>query len=178
MTRKVAFLRPLGLRLEKQKAAAPAGQTEKNPPAAPEKNARQGQAPKNRDARQESVRKDAFQAGRNTVPQQAGEKNAQGKNTQDKNAPKKNSRRRGRGKKNHQESADPPQRQYSEQMNVKPSNRHPKKYEYKDNTRLKDDIITYTPDWGSPPSAPRFQPSSSARKKPQDQPLSDKPFRR
>ena len=163
---------------EKQKAAAPAGQTEKNPPAAPEKNPRQGQAPKNRDARQEPVRNDASPAGRNTVPQQAGEKNAQDKNTQDKNAPKKNSRRRGRGKKNHQESAEPPQRQYSEQMNVKPSTRHPKKYEYKDNTRLKDDIITYTPDWGSPPSAPRFQPSSSARKKPQDQPLSDKPFRR
>ena len=38
-------------------------------------------------------------------------------------------------------------------MNLKPSHRHPKKYEYKDNTRLKDDIITYTPDWGSPPSA-------------------------
>ena len=139
----------------------------------PEKNARQGQVPKNRDTRQEPVRKDASQAERNAVSQQAGEKNAQGKN-----APKKNSRRRGRGKKNHQESAEPPQRQYSEQMNVKPSNRHPKKYEYKDNTRLKDDIITYTPDWGSPPSAPRFQPSSSARKKPQDQPLSDKPFRR
>lgn len=77
-----------------------------------------------------------------------------------------------------EKTGGPAPRQYSEQMNLKPSHRHPKKYEYKDNTRLKDDIITYTPDWGSPPSAPRFQPSSSARKKPQDQPLSDKPFRR
>ena len=84
-----------------------------------------------------------------------------------------------RGQKKHGgRQSEPAPRQYSEQMNVKPSHRHPKKYEYKDNTRLKDDIITYTPDWGSPPSAPRFQPSSSARKKPQDQPLSDKPFRR
>ena len=86
----------------------------------------------------------------------------------------KQSQRQGKQEK----TGGPAPRQYSEQMNLKPSHRHPKKYEYKDNTRLKDDIITYTPDWGSPPSAPRFQPSSSARKKPQDQPLSDKPFRR
>ncbi len=77
-----------------------------------------------------------------------------------------------------QKPEEPAPRQYSEQMNIKPSHRHPKKYEYKDNTRLKDDIITYTPDWGSPPSAPRSQSSASTRKKPQDQPLSDKPFRR
>ena len=103
----------------------------------------------------------------------AREKQEQNKEQRQENRPKQ-SQRQGKQEK----TGGPAPRQYSEQMNLKPSHRHPKKYEYKDNTRLKDDIITYTPDWGSPPSAPRFQPSSSARKKPQDQPLSDKPFRR
>ena len=103
----------------------------------------------------------------------AREKQDQNKEQRQENRPKQ-SQRQGKQEK----TGGPAPRQYSEQMNLKPSHRHPKKYEYKDNTRLKDDIITYTPDWGSPPSAPRFQPSSSARKKPQDQPLSDKPFRR
>lgn len=103
----------------------------------------------------------------------ARKKQDQNKEQRQENRPKQ-SQRQGKQEK----TGGPAPRQYSEQMNLKPSHRHPKKYEYKDNTRLKDDIITYTPDWGSPPSAPRFQPSSSARKKPQDQPLSDKPFRR
>lgn len=103
----------------------------------------------------------------------AREKQDQNKEQRQENR-QKQSQRQGKQEK----TGGPAPRQYSEQMNLKPSHRHPKKYEYKDNTRLKDDIITYTPDWGSPPSAPRFQPSSSARKKPQDQPLSDKPFRR
>ena len=50
----------------------------------------------------------------------------------------KQSQRQGKQEK----TGGPAPRQYSEQMNLKPSHRHPKKYEYKDNTRLKDDIIT------------------------------------
>lgn len=72
----------------------------------------------------------------------------------------------------------PAPRRYSEQMHEKQP-RRPKKYEYHDTTRLKDDIVTYTPDWGAPArETNRFQPSASARKKPQDQPLSRKPYRR
>ena len=72
----------------------------------------------------------------------------------------------------------PAPRRYSEQMHEKQP-RRPKRYEYHDTTRLKDDIVTYTPDWGAPArETNRFQPSASARKKPQDQPLSRKPYRR
>ena len=72
----------------------------------------------------------------------------------------------------------PAPRRYSEQMHEKQP-RRPKKYEYHDTTRLKDDIVTYTPDWGAPARETKhFQPSASARKKPQDQPLSRKPYRR
>ena len=72
----------------------------------------------------------------------------------------------------------PAPHRYSEQMHEKQP-RRPKKYEYHDTTRLKDDIVTYTPDWGAPArETNRFQPSASARKKPQDQPLSRKPYRR
>lgn len=151
---------------------APAAEEEKKRPAETEKKQQKGKAAKGGETKEEPVRKEVSQDRHKTGRgQQAQESAAQ-------NVQKKNGHKRSRGKKNRQEGAEPPQRQYSEQMNVKPSHRHPKKYEYRDNTRLKDDIITYTPDWGSPPSAPRFQPSSSARKKPQDQPLSDKPFRR
>lgn len=140
-----------------------------NRAAAAEKSTKAEPGSESREGRQEPARGNTSQARQHAASEQKAQENG---------AQKKSGRRRSRGKKHRQESAEPPQRQYSEQMNVKPSNRHPKKYEYKDNTRLKDDIITYTPDWGSPPSVPRFQPSSSARKKPQDQPLSDKPFRR
>ena len=72
----------------------------------------------------------------------------------------------------------PAPRRYSEQMHEKQP-RRPKRYEYHDTTRLKDDIVTYTPDWGAPARETKhFQPSASARKKPQDQPLSRKPYRR
>lgn len=140
-----------------------------------QRNARQEQAAQKGQAAQTEQ---TPQAGRGRSKKQP--KDAPDRQESRQNQPKrqenrpKQSQRQGKQEK----TGGPAPRQYSEQMNLKPSHRHPKKYEYKDNTRLKDDIITYTPDWGSPPSAPRFQPSSSARKKPQDQPLSDKPFRR
>ena len=140
-----------------------------------QRNARQEQAAQKGQAAQTEQ---TPQAGRGRSKKQA--EDAPDRQESRQNQPKrqenrpKQSQRQGKQEK----TGGPAPRQYSEQMNLKPSHRHPKKYEYKDNTRLKDDIITYTPDWGSPPSAPRFQPSSSARKKPQDQPLSDKPFRR
>lgn len=146
-----------------------------------ERNARQEQAAQKGQTTQKeqaAQTEQTAQAGRGRGKKQA--EDAPDRQESRQNQPKrqenrpKQSQRQGKQEK----TGGPAPRQYSEQMNLKPSHRHPKKYEYKDNTRLKDDIITYTPDWGSPPSAPRFQPSSSARKKPQDQPLSDKPFRR
>ena len=146
-----------------------------------ERNARQEQAAQKGQTTQKeqaAQTEQTAQAGRGRGKKQAEaapdrQESRQNQPKRQENRPKQ-SQRQGKQEK----TGGPAPRQYSEQMNLKPSHRHPKKYEYKDNTRLKDDIITYTPDWGSPPSAPRFQPSSSARKKPQDQPLSDKPFRR
>ncbi|HIU32547.1 MAG TPA: DEAD/DEAH box helicase [Candidatus Caccousia avistercoris] len=133
--------------------------------------AKQEPQPQQKQPKQENRRKEQPQAAarpaRQAQPKKAGEEGRK----KEKQREKKNAA----GKQN---ASQPSPRQYSEQMTIKPSQRHPKKYEYRDTTRLKDDIITYTPDWGSPPSAPRFQPSASSRKKPQDQPLSDKPFRR
>lgn len=43
----------------------------------------------------------------------------------------------------------------------------PKPYEYKDRSRMKDDIVTYTPDWGSSLGSVR----QDGRKKPEDQAL-------
>lgn len=152
-----------------------------------ERNARQEQAAQKGQSAQKGQTTQKEQAAQTEQTAQAGRgrgkkqaEDAPDRQESRQNQPKrqenrpKQSQRQGKQEK----TGGPAPRQYSEQMNLKPSHRHPKKYEYKDNTRLKDDIITYTPDWGSPPSAPRFQPSSSARKKPQDQPLSDKPFRR
>lgn len=154
----------------RQEQAAQKGQT-----AQKGQSAQKGQTTQKEQAAQTEQ---TAQAGRGRSKKQA--EDAPDRQESRQNQPKrqenrpKQSQRQGKQEK----TGGPAPRQYSEQMNLKPSHRHPKKYEYKDNTRLKDDIITYTPDWGSPPSAPRFQPSSSARKKPQDQPLSDKPFRR
>lgn len=154
----------------RQEQAAQKGQT-----AQKGQSAQKGQTTQKEQAAQTEQ---TAQAGRGRSKKQAEaapdrQESRQNQPKRQENRPKQ-SQRQGKQEK----TGGPAPRQYSEQMNLKPSHRHPKKYEYKDNTRLKDDIITYTPDWGSPPSAPRFQPSSSARKKPQDQPLSDKPFRR
>ena len=153
---------------ERRRERAAAKEAEKSAPA-PKAEAQPQQKAEKADAPQENRQKKKKKKG--AKPQGAQEKQPAQQNQQQ-GAPRREQKKHG-GR-----QSEPAPRQYSEQMNVKPSHRHPKKYEYKDNTRLKDDIITYTPDWGSPPSAPRFQPSSSARKKPQDQPLSDKPFRR
>ena len=164
---------------ERRRERAAAKEAEKSAPA-PKAEAQPQQKAEKADAPQENRQKKKKKKG--AKPQGTQEKQP-AQNVPQQSAPrqepKKQNPQRDREQKKHGgRQAEPAPRQYSEQMNVKPSHRHPKKYEYKDNTRLKDDIITYTPDWGSPPSAPRFQPSSSARKKPQDQPLSDKPFRR
>jgi len=45
----------------------------------------------------------------------------------------------------------------------------PKPYEYRDNSRMKDDIVTYAQDWGSASLGSLRQ---DGRKKPEDQPLS------
>lgn len=168
---------------ERRRERAAAKEAEKSAPA-PKAEAQPQQKAEKTDAPQENRQKKKKKKGAKpqdaqakqpsqNVPQQNAPKREQKKqNPQQNSAPRREQKQHG-GK-----QPEPAPRQYSEQMNVKPSHRHPKKYEYKDNTRLKDDIVTYTPDWGSPPSAPRFQPSSSARKKPQDQPLSDKPFKR
>ena len=168
---------------ERRRERAAAKEAEKSAPA-PKAEAQPQQKAEKADAPQENRQKKKKKKGAKpqgaqekqpaqNVPQQSAPRQEPKKqNPQRESAPRREQKKYG-GR-----QAEPAPRQYSEQMNVKPSHRHPKKYEYKDNTRLKDDIITYTPDWGSPPSAPRFQPSSSARKKPQDQPLSDKPFRR
>ena len=168
---------------ERRRERAAAKEAEKSAPA-PKAEAQPQQKAEKADAPQENRQKKKKKKG--AKPQGAQEKQPAQQNQQQgaprqepkKQNPQRDSVPRREQKKHGGRQSEPAPRQYSEQMNVKPSHRHPKKYEYKDNTRLKDDIITYTPDWGSPPSAPRFQPSSSARKKPQDQPLSDKPFRR
>ncbi len=168
---------------ERRRERAAAKEAEKSAPA-PKAEAQPQQKAEKADAPQENRQKKKKKKGAKpqgtqekqpaqNVPQQSAPRQEPKKQN-----PQRDSAPRREQKKHGGRQAEPAPRQYSEQMNVKPSHRHPKKYEYKDNTRLKDDIITYTPDWGSPPSAPRFQPSSSARKKPQDQPLSDKPFRR
>lgn len=168
---------------ERRRERAAAKEAEKSAPA-PKAEAQPQQKAEKTDAPQENRQKKKKKKGAKpqdaqakqpsqNVPQQNAPKREQKKqNPQQNSAPRREQKQHG------WKQPEPAPRQYSEQMNVKPSHRHPKKYEYKDNTRLKDDIVTYTPDWGSPPSAPRFQPSSSARKKPQDQPLSDKPFKR
>ncbi len=168
---------------ERRRERAAAKEAEKSAPA-PKAEAQPQQKAEKADAPQENRQKKKKKKGAKpqgtqekqpaqNVPQQSAPRQEPKKQN-----PQRDSVPRREQKKHGGRQSEPAPRQYSEQMNVKPSHRHPKKYEYKDNTRLKDDIITYTPDWGSPPSAPRFQPSSSARKKPQDQPLSDKPFRR
>ena len=168
---------------ERRRERAAAKEAEKSAPA-PKAEAQPQQKAEKADAPQENRQKKKKKKG--AKPQGTQEKQP-AQNVPQQSAPRQEPRKenpqrdsvpRREQKKHGGRQSEPAPRQYSEQMNVKPSHRHPKKYEYKDNTRLKDDIITYTPDWGSPPSAPRFQPSSSARKKPQDQPLSDKPFRR
>ena len=140
----------------------------------------QGETPPRGKERQAREKQGQQMQGQQMQGQQMQGQQVQGqqKQSQRKQGAQKQEKQGGQNAPRQQKPEEPAPRQYSEQMNIKPSHRHPKKYEYKDNTRLKDDIITYTPDWGSPPSAPRSQSSASTRKKPQDQPLSDKPFRR